>query len=99
MTLPIPLRDVPPAAPEREAPAAAPRALLAWTLKTCLVVGAMGFGTAHYLSRTLGGTPDPAPQRVVANIPDPETTGSLGGSAAGVRLDPCRAAPGLRGAQ
>ena len=65
-----------------------PATLLPWTIKICLTLGLIAVGATHYVSRAVDV--GALRQRMARAAPvDPETTGSIGGAAARVTLDPC----------
>ena len=67
--------------------------LLVGTIKTALVVGALSYMAAGWLSAS---TDSQTLSRLAANasqgLADPLTTGSISGGANSTRLDPCQAA-------
>lgn len=71
--------------------------VLAWTLRVAAVTLVLGCAAAHGLSR-LHPAPERGAQVAAARVADPETTGSIAGSAASVFLDPCAVVGRLRAA-
>ncbi|MEA1834974.1 hypothetical protein U8607_23035 [Methylobacterium durans] len=69
--------------------------LLAWALRVAAVTLVLGCAAAQYLSRYHGASERRV--AVAAPLPEPETTGSIGGGARSVTLDPCALAGRIRG--
>ena len=75
---------------------ARPRVLLPWAIKVSLGLAVLGLGATHYLSRLTAVTQASSHEARLERGADPVTTGSIGGQARRVALDPCGAASDLR---
>ncbi|TGD94773.1 hypothetical protein [Methylobacterium nonmethylotrophicum] len=72
----------------------APLSVLQRTWRLALIAVAASLATTHYLaSRSTPSGTGPGPTAALRGAAEPETTGSIAGSAARTRLDPCAAAP------
>ncbi|KMO13103.1 hypothetical protein [Methylobacterium platani] len=71
----------------------APPSLLRRTWRMALIAVATSLAATHYLASRQSRGPVQETVASLRGLVEPETTGSITGSAARTRLDPCAAAP------